>query len=63
MGKNSITSKYTDLTPMPFGKHKGIALVNVPGDYLLYLHKQGGTNDVRLNKYIKDNLEALKKFG
>lgn len=50
---------YTDATPMPFGKHKGVALANVPADYLLWLHKDGCQNGA-LKTYIKENLDALK---
>lgn len=31
----------TDESIMPFGKHKGVKLANVPADYLLFLHKEG----------------------
>jgi hypothetical protein len=32
----SMDEKYTDKTPMPFGKYKNIALGDVPADYLLW---------------------------
>lgn len=50
--------KDTDL--MPFGKHQGKALVNVPADYLLWLYQEGKVNK-DLKKYIEDNLDVLKK--
>lgn len=50
---------YTDSTPMPFGKHRGTALANVPADYLLWLHKEGTSNSM-LNTYIQDNLDVLR---
>lgn len=30
--------QYTDETPMPFGKHKGTPLKDVPPSYLLWLY-------------------------
>lgn len=50
---------YTDQDPMPFGKHKGKALANVPSDYLIWLSTQS-IDWPRLRKYIEDNMEALK---
>jgi len=51
---------------MPYGKHKGKAMANVPGGYLLYLwhdkyqavptHKLDG-----VGRYIKDNLADLQR--
>ena len=57
----------TDESPMPFGKHKDTAMANVPADYLLWLwRKQGttkpfGTSAAAVQRYIIDNLDALKK--
>jgi uncharacterized protein (DUF3820 family) len=31
---------YTDKSLMPFGKHKGTALANVPASYLLWIYDQ-----------------------
>ena len=50
---------YTDQTPMPFGKHKGKCLANVPADYLLYLY-DSGLDGGPLRRYIDDNLDALR---
>jgi len=50
-----------DDSPMPWGKeHKGKAMVDVPASYLLWMweNKKGGPF---VRKYIKDNLEVLKK--
>lgn len=50
---------YTDETPMPFGKHKGTAMANVPADYLLYL-LDAGIKEGPVKAYIMDNIEALR---
>lgn len=52
--------KLKDDSPMPFGKYKGTAMINVPADYLLFLYDTGKCNtEVKL--YIAENLEILKK--
>jgi uncharacterized protein (DUF3820 family) len=49
----------TDESMMPFGKHKGEKMANVPPDYLLWIYDNGKCyGEVR--KYIADNLEVLK---
>lgn len=50
---------YTDNTPMPFGKHKGTALANVPAHYLLWVYREGTSNN-SLKQYIEDNMDAIK---
>ncbi len=45
---------------MPFGKHKGEKMANVPASYLLWLNEQEYVKG-HLKNYITDNLEALKK--
>jgi len=56
----------TDNDPMPFGKHKGTAMANVPADYLMWLWKKQGTTKPfgeaaqAVMDYILDNLDALK---
>jgi uncharacterized protein (DUF3820 family) len=47
----------TDL--MPWGKHKGIKMANVPSSYLLWLLENNKcSGDVK--QYIEDNLEVLQ---
>jgi uncharacterized protein (DUF3820 family) len=53
-----MVTEFTDSTPMPFGKHKGKAMANVPAVYLLWLHQQGCSHD-GIRKYISENYEAL----
>lgn len=49
----------TDKDPMPYGKHKGVAMANVPADYLLWLKKENKASDSVL-AYINDSIEFLK---
>jgi len=51
-------SQFTDQTPMPWGKHKGTPMANVPKSYLLWLHGEG-VSDQRVSEYIKANLDAI----
>lgn len=45
---------------MPFGKHKGKEMEDVPADYLLWLHKEGCEN-LEVQEYIRENLDVLYK--
>jgi len=46
---------------MPFGKHKGKPMRDVPVGYLNYLWNNGLKNDSRsVGSYIRRNLVALK---
>ena len=54
--------KYTDATIMPFGKHKGKKLIDVPAHYLIWLYEfNEPLRHEQLKEYIQDNLQALKK--
>lgn len=64
----------TDNSLMPFGKHQGKKLVDVPGSYLLWLESninlknsnKRSLNEKELLKYIEENkqvLEMERKFG
>ena len=49
----------TDNSLMPFGKHKGQKMANVPPDYLIWIYENNKcTPDVA--KYIADNLDVIK---
>lgn len=52
-----------DTDPMPFGKHNGLPMQDVPADYLHYLWQNGLKKDLRSDvaDYIRRNLSALKK--
>lgn len=45
---------------MPFGKHKGEALANVPAHYLIFIYENFSLPE-NLQKYIRDNLEGLRQ--
>lgn len=51
--------KFTDSTLMPFGRHQGKKLANVPASYLLWAY-----NNLQLlaplKEYIEDNMKALE---
>lgn len=48
----------TDNSPMPFGKHKGTAMANVPANYLMWLYNENKCNK-KVRDYIDDNLDVL----
>ena len=52
---------FTDETPMPFGKHKGAPLKDVPADYLLWLADQDGfaERNPELSAYVEKNRALL----
>ncbi len=54
----------TDLSLMPFGKHKGEPLQDVPASYFHWLWTEADYNikvSDPLHHYIKKNLSALKQ--
>lgn len=51
---------YTDSTTMPFGKHKGKRMIDVPAKYFLWLFDEG-VDHPGVKQYIIDNLDALRK--
>jgi len=53
--------KYTDVTPMPFGKYKGKPLQDVPASYLHWWYTQTNRSDTSLKLYIEESLDALKE--
>ena len=53
----------TDESLMPFGKHKGKPLADVPDDYFLYLWRQpdfAANRRSELYQYIKENMDAIQ---
>ena len=52
-----------DLSPMPFGKHKGTPMQDVPASYFHYLWTNGMREDKTspVADYIRRNLHALKQ--
>ena len=56
-----MATTYTDISLMPFGKHKGIRLIDVPANYLLFLWDSASFDKgSALGIYIKDNLDVIK---
>lgn len=54
----------TDESEMPFGKHKGIRMQDVPASYLFWLWDNGLKNETKTNsvaEYIQRNMSALKQ--
>jgi hypothetical protein len=53
-------SKFTDLSPMPFGKYEGRPMGKIPPSYLLYLSKQGWLTSWKdVYDYIQVNKHKL----
>lgn len=49
----------TDSSIMPYGKHKGEKMANVPPEYLLWIYDNGNLFG-GVAEYIKENLDVLK---
>ena len=62
-----MPEELTDDSPMPFGKHKGERMGDVPAKYLIWLW-DGETNDdpidsdTTVGRYIKSNLAQLARM-
>jgi hypothetical protein len=59
----SPMSMLTDNDPMPFGKHKGEPMQDIPATYLHWLWQSGLKDDKQSDvaDYIRANLDALKQ--
>jgi hypothetical protein len=57
VSKDLKERRYEDSDLMPFGKHKGLRLDEVPNSYLLWLYDQRPISDRRLELYIKFALD------
>lgn len=53
----------SDTDPMPFGKHKGKLMQDVPASYLHWLWTKGKEGDTTcpVADYIRRNMDALSK--
>jgi len=47
-----------DTDPMPFGKHKGIPMQDVPASYLAWLWGQH-CNNIEVSNYIYNSIDAI----
>ncbi len=63
MSKIKITAntaqKLTDLSPMPYGCHKGDRMIDIPESYLLFLYTNGHAYGP-VKEYIEDNMDAIR---
>ena len=50
-----------DNSIMPWGKHKGDKMINVPASYLLWLYENDKCGFGDVFHYIKDNLDVIKQ--
>lgn len=50
----------TDESLMPFGKHKGKAMANIPAHYLLWLWENADSLRNPVKEYIERNLDVIK---
>lgn len=51
----------TDESPMPWGKHKGTPMKDVPASYLLFMYDSQLLNKGAVMNYVIDNMQALLK--
>lgn len=58
-----MDSELSDLSPMPFGQHKGKPMQDVPASYLHWLWTSGVKNEhsLPIHRYIKVSMNALKQ--
>ncbi len=57
-----MDTKLTDESAMPFGKHKGEKMENVPARYLLWLWEDGHwSKPAPLHDYIAESFSALSQ--
>lgn len=52
--------KLDDASPMPYGKHKGRPMEDIPADYLLWLVDNSRASP-KVEEYVKENLDVLQK--
>ena len=53
---------YRDDTLMPFGKYKGLPMIEVPASYLIYLYEDSPQplTHIALKRYIEENMDVLR---
>jgi uncharacterized protein (DUF3820 family) len=54
-----MANKLTDESLMPFGKHAGKKMVDVPPDYLLWYKEQKWEKNKQVMDYINENMQVL----
>lgn len=58
--KSEKKPAYNDLDKMPFGKHKGELLQDVPVSYLHWWYHETSCDNISLKHYIENNINFLK---
>lgn len=57
---NQKSKGLTDKSLMPYGKHKGVPMEDVPAHYLIWCYDNNKCNKA-VSDYIEDNMDALTK--
>ncbi len=55
-----VSTKFTDQSLMPFGKHKDKKLADVPDEYLLWLYDNAKSWG-QLKIYLRENIDAIRQ--
>jgi uncharacterized protein (DUF3820 family) len=58
---NYPVKEYTDSTPLPFGRHKGKAMQEVPAEYLVWCLENIPNLDVGIKDYINANMQGIRQ--
>lgn len=58
--RDGDTFKMGDADPMPYGKHKGRPMEDVPGTYLLWLIENDRASPA-VKEYIQHNMDVILK--
>lgn len=63
MSNHVEEAELTDSSLMPFGKYKGVEMVMVPDEYLLWLFQntKKAPHSAKVFDYIKKNLQAIQQ--
>ncbi len=54
-----MSKKLEDTDLMPFGKHRGVKMIDIPASYLLWYLENGSEGNVK--DYCIENKEALEQ--
>jgi len=60
MNKDHESRRYTK---MPWGKHKGMFIKNLPDSYLVWATKPGNYDQRSLVMWFQEELDYRKKYG
>lgn len=48
---------------MPFGKHKGSLVSDIPADYLVWLYDKAELKNDKIRAYIEANIELIREVA